>query len=123
MPSCCVNALTCSAICGSSMVKPTISTPLSLNLLCSAVKSGISRRQGPHQVAQKLTSTTLLLPTSSLSLTLPPLSIGKLISPALLSSLLSNLLPDAQGRQDKTVAASRRLSDRPISENRRNDAR
>src|SRR5205085_11330785 len=104
------------------MVKPTISTPLSLNWLCSALKSGISLRHGPHHVAQKLTSTTLFLPTSSLSLTLPPLSIGKLISPALLSSLLSNLTPDEQDNIARTVAARSKLRAGRISERLRDEA-
>ena len=38
---------------------PTTSNPRSLNLSCNSLRSGIERRHGGHQVAQKSTSTTL----------------------------------------------------------------
>src|SRR6476659_29005 len=51
---------------GSSPVSPIISTPRDLYSLCSFMSSGISRRHGPHQVAQKLTTTTLPKKSASL---------------------------------------------------------
>src|SRR6267378_3532932 len=52
---------------GSSLVSPIISTPRERNSLCSFTSSGISRRHGPHQVAQKLTTTTLPKKSASLN--------------------------------------------------------
>src|SRR5262245_16049038 len=51
---------------GSSVESPIISTPRERNSLFSFTSSGISRRHGPHQVAQKLI--TITLPKKSPSL-------------------------------------------------------
>src|SRR5207253_6810193 len=44
---------------GSSTAIPTNCKPLGPNSRCARTNSGISSRQGAHQVAQKLTTTTL----------------------------------------------------------------
>src|SRR6185503_4890466 len=51
---------------GASVESPIISTPRERNSLFSFTSSGISRRHGPHQVAQRLI--TITLPKKSPSL-------------------------------------------------------
>src|SRR3712207_5393634 len=45
-------------VAGSSVERPTNSTPRSLNSRLISTRRGISTRQGPHHVAQKLTTWT-----------------------------------------------------------------
>src|SRR6266705_818460 len=59
-------------VAGSSVERPTISTPRGRNCLCSLTSAGVSDRQGPHQLAQRLISNTL--PEKSASLNEAPLA-------------------------------------------------
>src|SRR5260370_34292218 len=62
-----------------SPLTPSTATPCVANSLCSLLKLGISRMQGTHQVAQKLTTTTL--PDSAEISTGPPSSFVALGMP------------------------------------------
>src|SRR5204863_1241904 len=61
--------------CGSPTSTARITTSFDPSSLCSISKLGISARHGAHHVAQKSTSTTL--PLNSSSETSPPLSFGR----------------------------------------------
>src|SRR3954447_20272117 len=58
---------------------PSTATPCFENSLCSLLKLGISRMQGTHQVAQKLTTTTF--PDRAAVSTGPPSSFDTLGMP------------------------------------------
>ena len=58
-----------------SSTTPTTSIPRNWFLRQNSAYSGISRMQGPHQVAQKSSTTTL--PLSEARLTFPPLMSGR----------------------------------------------
>ena len=62
-------------------VIPTISNPSFLYFSANLIKSGISRRQGPHQVPQKLSKTTF--PFNSLNETQFPSRSAKVKSGAI----------------------------------------
>src|SRR5882724_11965691 len=67
---------------GRSNETPSIAKFLFLNLLYAFTTLGFSRRQGPHQLAQKSTKT--YLPLNELNLTSLPFTSGKTISGACL---------------------------------------
>src|SRR5512134_2674713 len=83
------------------------------NCFCNRASEGISSLQGPHQVAQKLTSTTF--PANSLDFTTVPSSVVSSKGTAILPDGSRLILSEVKGSPDSVGPAEAILSKETIA--------